>query len=360
MATAEMAATLPISKTLPSNLDQSSSSISSPLSEVEEKDADPDEMDLDIAGHKSSSLSNVNIEDDDVQSEAGSRSTSPHDDESNLSEVDINDSEAETERLFETPPKPSKVRSGPGAGSDTRATTTTPLRGGAFQPSPSKLKQQLHTRDEIGGDIDNSSLSSNDDDGRGDMDEDAASEASSETTTRALASGRPREQKINPGKDEPGVETRGVDNRKRKRSPVVDQSESDLPRRKRIGSVGVIDEQDSRASIGAAGYGTAGGASKEVNAKTKRQREGEIDEAIGNKSQKRENAKMQKDPAMRKEDDDVAGDADKKAIQEAGEGNVADAADDDAVEADMDEEAEAALKNEEESKQKAHATILPN
>lgn len=179
-------------------LDQEST-ISSPLSspQAEAHDADPEDIDM---------KSNPS-DDDELDKPHLARAESPANaahDESDLSDLETNDSEAETERLYDTPRK-NNAQSGNAA---TDANGETKVGDKNFQKSPSKLQEQIHADVEAdSGDDDNDeslpSLVIHSDDGK------AA--------------------------------------RKRKRSLLLDQSDGNEPARKRSGSV--LEPNDETSSL---------------------------------------------------------------------------------------------------------------
>ncbi|OAA57920.1 transcriptional regulatory protein [Niveomyces insectorum RCEF 264] len=283
----------------------SPSNASSPLTEVEDKDGDPDDMDLDGPMHDSPSVSNANPDDDDDDNDEDedgngdadheddasqavrSRSASDNEDESALSEVepDVNDSEAETERLYDTPVKAKNIKDGvvDADSSPEAATVTTPSRRlaqkreRAFQASPSKLKQQLHADSDGASDADADADGDNDDEALSDAEDEENNEADGEEEAvaddRDVSGSLRRRRSATTGQAKKAVRTGSLptaadkadaeradakdetpappttpallrsqrsnsDTRKRKRSPTTDPSESDQPLRKRLGSSG--------------------------------------------------------------------------------------------------------------------------
>ncbi|KAK5657132.1 hypothetical protein OQA88_3660 [Cercophora sp. LCS_1] len=227
----------------PPLLDNSPSNLSSPLSDVEDKDAEPDDMDLDMhnngSGHPGTPKRNGN----GVTEDSGPEEES--DEESKLSEMDINDSEAETERLYDTPPKNAASRDMLAILGEVGSRQFVDRRGRGFERSPSKLQQQLQAElDAENPPSDNDSLSEADDD------EDDASVASSEpeVETEAPTARQLRSPSQAKKSQESGIiEESGTsqitrpesqDSRKRKRSSLAEQSESEQPLRKRTGSIG--------------------------------------------------------------------------------------------------------------------------
>jgi hypothetical protein len=298
-------------------------------------------------------------EDDDAVSQADS------DDESKLSEPDINDSEAETERLYDTPPKTATAR---------EIIDRPRVSGGQhflerrrdrnFEPSPSKLQQQIRAEGEADrDDSDNESLSDPDDD---------ASVASSEAE-RADNKGdqsrspSPVKKTSQPPKQDslpvPGTSSQDLfDTKKRKRSSAAEQLDVEQPLRKRTGSVGVLPDRvfaaDDTAVIDEEAIETP------LQSANHTADEGEADEdgTTGQKSKDvptlsiedtpreaaRKNTKRPA-PKKRKGPDDDGGGTD-NALDE---GETATAEEDgqrtaEEEQADADEEAELAHKNEEE------------
>lgn len=215
----------------------SASNMSSPLSDVEDKDGDSDIMDLEIM--RKNPGGDYSAQRDTATSldhEESGADDGDHEDDSNLSDVDINDSEAETERLYDSPVK----RKASSNGSPVRVD-----HGRDFQASPSKLSQQTRAAA-----------------GRGDGADDDAGSSSEKDQSDSESSATPAARK--PSREVPGAKTppksrdvrrRGSqssdrgndaldssktsvsDTRKRKRSPATESIEADQPVRKRIGSV---------------------------------------------------------------------------------------------------------------------------
>ncbi|KAL0474577.1 Sds3-like domain-containing protein [Neurospora intermedia] len=141
MATGDTALSLALSSPPPPLLQHSPSDASSPLSDVEDKHGDPDDMNLDMnsnhSQHRETSVRTDNR--DGVDSDLGAET----DDESKLSDVDINDSEAETERLYDTPPKDRVSRDIVDTAGEPGTRQFTDRRDRTFERSPSKLQQQI-------------------------------------------------------------------------------------------------------------------------------------------------------------------------------------------------------------------------
>lgn len=141
MATGDTALSLALSSPPPPLLQHSPSDVSSPLSDVEDKHGDPDDMDLDMTSnhsqHREASVRTDNR--DGADSDLGAET----DDESKLSDVDINDSEAETERLYDTPPKDRVSRDIVDTAGEPGTRQFTDRHDRTFERSPSKLQQQI-------------------------------------------------------------------------------------------------------------------------------------------------------------------------------------------------------------------------
>jgi hypothetical protein len=227
----------------PPLLDNSPSNLSSPLSDVEDKDADPDEMDLDLRNHNSGRpgtpkrIGNGAREDSDADSDS--------DEESKLSEMDINDSEAETERLYDTPPKTGATRDMLSILGEVSSRQFVDRRERVFERSPSKLQQQLQAElDAENAVTDGESLSEAEAE---DEDEDDASVASSEPAPvrtkehlRSPSQAKKNHEAISSTESAASQLTRqdSQESRKRKRTSLTEQSESEQPLRKRTGSIG--------------------------------------------------------------------------------------------------------------------------
>lgn len=182
-------------------LDQDST-VSSPLSspQAEGHEVEPDDIDM---------KSNPS-DDDELEKPTVARAQSPtiatHDD-SDLSDLETNDSEAETERLYDTPRKNNAQSSNAVTDTDgEQAKREKNTR--AFQRSPSKLQEQIQA------DVDAES---------GDDDNDEPLQS-----TRAQS-----------GDDKAA--------KKRKRSLLLDQSDTNEPPRKRSGSI--LEANDETTSL---------------------------------------------------------------------------------------------------------------
>lgn len=381
--------------------DHSPSNASSPLTEVEDKDGEPDEMDLDGPVHNSSSLSNVNLDDEDDNGSRAARSHSGSDnDESALSEVeaDINDSEAETERLYDTPTKAKNIKDGVDAESSPESVTSPTKRlaqtrgDRTFQASPSKLKQQLHAdseADEDEEDEDALSDAEDEENNEADGEEEAAAddrEATRSSRRRSLAAkeqakklgqspslgSKTTKEDANGDKEETPVPTPALlrsqrsnsDTRKRKRSPTTDPSESDQPLRKRIGSgsggagrdatTSIAEDIDGEKASAKRSNGVTDDDAAETGADEKAEgdnsAEGTNSDTFRARRSKRGSAKKRNnsddgdDDANEDQNDDGLEDGDLATAEEDAVGH----GDDEPIDGDIDEEAEAAHRNEEE------------
>ncbi|CAK7210443.1 Transcriptional regulatory protein [Sporothrix curviconia] len=391
-ASAAVAASSP---PLPPHPDHSLSNASSPLTEVEDKDGEPDEMDLDGPVHNSSSLSNVNLDDEDDEGSRAARSPSASDnDESVLSEVepDVNDSEAETERLYDTPTKAKNLKDGvDGADAESSpesvASPTKRLaaqaRDRTFQASPSKLKQQLHAdsdADEDEEDDDALSEAEDEENNEADGEEEAAADDRELTRSSRRRSLAAKEQAKKAGvdgdKEETPVPTPALlrsqrsnsDTRKRKRSPTTDPSESDQPLRKRIGSgTGAAgrdaiaeDVDGEKASAKRVNGVTADDDAAETGGDDKADAADAAESAEGTNSDTFRARRSKRGSAKKRSNSDDGDEANEEDALEDGEPGTAEEdatghGDDEPLDGDIDEEAEAAHRNEEELERKKAA-----
>lgn len=240
MATGDTAPPLALSSPPPPLLDNSPSNLSSPLSDVEDKDAEVEEADMDMRDHNTMhGTPKRNGIDGDVDSDAASES----DDDSKLSEVDINDSEAETERLYDTPPKISAARDIVNtAGDDAGRRRLTDRRDRVFERSPSKLQQLLQAGIEVEGanSAQNSASEAEEDN------DDDVSMASSEPELHPVKDPQLRSPSLvkkglvsssaDPAASQLARKN-SIESRKRKRSTLAENSESEQPVKKRTGSI---------------------------------------------------------------------------------------------------------------------------
>ncbi|KAK4129239.1 hypothetical protein N657DRAFT_639823 [Parathielavia appendiculata] len=245
MVTGDTALTLAPSSPSPPLRDNSPSNFSSPLSEPEDKDAYGDEADLDMRDHGDGhDIQNRNGAPGDPEFEAVSES----DDDSKLSEVDVNDSEAETERLYDTPPKSGPTRNIMDTAGDVGNRRFTDRRDRVLERSPSKLHQQLRadvdTEDATGDRILVSEAE--------DAEDDDVSMPSSEPELDSVKEPRLRSptlakkgQVVASNAPTSHPRNNSADFRKRKRPSIADTSESEQPLKKRAGSISGADQEPS-------------------------------------------------------------------------------------------------------------------
>lgn len=232
MATGGTAAPIAMSNPPRSLLDQDST-VSSPLSEVMNS-THSDAEEFENPDHSHSNDTNKPIAHDDS--------------DSNLSDLETNDSEAETERLYDTPRRNHALPSNTLSTGNNEQSSTSARGQNTFPKSPSKLQEQVRTGvvTESGDDNDNLSVSEDQQDAD---DEDKGSRAHSEagndkavgsSTRKSLRTQRNKPQDsrltansaaIGSNSDDSSAETR-----KRKRSPLADPSNASEPNRKRGGS----------------------------------------------------------------------------------------------------------------------------
>ncbi|KAK0669366.1 Sds3-like-domain-containing protein [Cercophora samala] len=251
MATGDTVLPLAVSSPPPHLLDNSPSNISSPLSEVEDKYGDHDEPDLEMKDDESSTQSTPKrngahgVPESDLASEP--------DEDSKLSEADVNDSEAETERLFDTPPKNGATRDIVNTADGAGIRRFTDRRERVFERSPSKLQQQLQA-DIDAEDAPTGNNSSEDEEAADDGDVSmASSDREDEPTKRPSRQPPPRspaqakknqitstEQPISQANSEDSSESK-----KRKRSSIAEVPEAEQPPKKRAASIDPVDREFS-------------------------------------------------------------------------------------------------------------------
>ncbi|GAB1310162.1 Transcriptional regulatory protein [Madurella fahalii] len=244
MATGDTAPPLALSSPPPPLLDNSPSNLSSPLSDVEDKDADVEEADMDMRDH---SIMHGTPKRNGIDGDADSDAASESDDDSKLSEVDINDSEAETERLYDTPPKNGATRDIVNTVSDDAGHRRfTARRDRVFERSPSKLQQLLQAGIEAEGanSAQNSASEAEEDN------DDDVSMASSDPELDPVKEPELRSPTLvkkglvsSSTDSETSQLTRknSIESRKRKRSVLAENSESEQPVKKRAGSIDATD-----------------------------------------------------------------------------------------------------------------------
>lgn len=228
MATGGTAPPIIMANNTHSLLDQDST-VSSPLSDL----MDSHEMEVDS-------------DDEDLRKPEHAHADGPahppsHDTNSDsLSDIDTNDSEAETERLDITPRKGTNGQSiATAASANNQQEPSVDKITRAFQRSPSKLQEQIRAdvEAESGGDDDLSDQHDVDDEDRA-----SAASSSDEGTakkSKTSQSLRKKSQESHIVASSTAVGSRSdssVESRKRKRSPLPDQSNANVQPRERSGS----------------------------------------------------------------------------------------------------------------------------
>lgn len=347
----------------PHSLLDQDSTVSSPLSEVEDKDAEPDDMDIDMNSNHSDGDEPPNPENGRAHDPAVQP---PHDDsDSNLSEIETNDSEAETERLYDTPRKNNTQPSDsiPNAKIDKRRSPDKAAH--TFQRSSSKLQSKTQG-DESGGD-DNDGLSDDrhdaDDEDKGSTVDSEADSEKEEGVTRAKASQNQRTKSqeshiiASSTLAGSGSDNSLADSKKRKRSPVAERSDSNQPLRKRTASIPEPgDESSSLSKIESEdvalsnimGNKSAEHTADEDDEETTIKNAGDIADSVERPTIEVSKPKKSKRSTKKRK-------ASSETAEEAHEGEEPTATpiqtvEDEQAEAGVDEEAEAVHKNEEERK----------
>lgn len=204
--------------------DLEDSNVSSPLSEVGDGDANDDEiehMQLDSRGDDASVTSDV--ERLDAHND-GSDSDSALSDAASDVNSDANDTEAETERLYDTPRNQRQ-----------RDVVVDQFNNGQiFEHTPSKLRRTTRAthRDEDGAENDGDDANGGNRDGGF-----ASGDDASVVSSRARGDESPAKPTTANDAGVGDMAKHDTQERKRKRSPLAGQSESDQPLRKRNGSV---------------------------------------------------------------------------------------------------------------------------
>ncbi|POS79545.1 hypothetical protein DHEL01_v202075 [Diaporthe helianthi] len=352
----------------PHSLLDQDSTVSSPLSEVEDKDAEPDDMDIDMNSNRSDGDEPSNPENGRAHDPAVQP---PHDDsDSNLSEIETNDSEAETERLYDTPRKNNihPADSISNAKIDKRRSPVKTAR--TFQRSSSKFKAKSQD-DESGGDG-NDALSDDrhdaDDEDKGSTVDSEADSEKEEGVTRAKASQNQRTKSqeshiiASSTLASSGSENSLVDSKKRKRSPVADRAGSNQPLRKRAASIPEPgDESSSLSKIESedvalsniTGNKSAEHTADEEDEETTVKNAGDIADSVERPTNEVSKPKKSKRSTKKRK-------ASSETAEEAHEGEEPTAipiqtVEDEQTEAGIDEEVEAVHKNEEELEKKRSA-----
>ncbi|OAQ98060.1 hypothetical protein LLEC1_03005 [Akanthomyces lecanii] len=310
------------------------SNVSSPLTEVDDKDDNDEEIDrmqIDGDDGDNSSLSGDENPADDDRSDSASVLS---DAESNANS-DGNDTEAETERLYDTP-RHERQRD---------VVVDQYNRGQIFEHTPSKLRRAAKPEDKDEEDDDENA-------GResvsGDEDCDTSSTGDAEHTPTKSASKTKTLHDKAPSSDS--------QDRKRKRSPVAEQSDTEQPQKKRSGSVGATSIEDASLNDGER-TATNGESAIHSDAEDENNRdtgtEGEAQERSSRSSRSSRksirNGIRSKDGVKDGEDDTGADAATETAGEEATDHH------EDEAEAEEEDEADIAAKNQEEMERKQAA-----
>ncbi|KAJ6446132.1 Sds3-like protein [Purpureocillium lavendulum] len=317
----------------PGVADLEDSNVSSPLSEVDDGDANDDDiehMQLDSRGDDGDNSSASGDERPDPRHD-GSDSDSALSDAASDVHSDGNDTEAETERLYDTP-KNQRQRD---------VLVDQFNNGQVFEHTPSKLRRTTRA---VGDNAD---------------DESASGDEASVISSHAAGDESPAKPATTNDTSVDEDLKRDSLERKRKRSPVADQSESDQPLRKRTGSVAAADvdadedlpmnEDDTASAIPASGQ-QSGGEDESVPAS---RRDTTVErETRPVKKSTRSSLKRKGHSA-----DDTTGEADSDARDEHADATAGDETEqpEEEADADVDEEADAAAKNIEEMERKTAA-----
>ncbi|KAK4205180.1 Sds3-like-domain-containing protein [Triangularia verruculosa] len=258
MATGDTVLPLAVSSPPPHLLDNSPSNLSSPLSEVEDKYGDHDEPDLEMKDDESNTHSTPKRNGAHGVPESDLVSEPDADEDSKLSEADVNDSEAETERLFDTPPKGGATRDIVNTADGAGIRRFTDRRERVFERSPSKLQQQLQADINV-EDTPNGENSSEDEEAADDGDVSMASSDREDKPTkrpsRRLPPRSPAQAKKNQiisSTEQPTSQANSDDSsesKKRKRSSVAEPPEAELPPKKRAASIDPADREFSADDI---------------------------------------------------------------------------------------------------------------
>ncbi|KAM3553238.1 hypothetical protein ARSEF4850_007007 [Beauveria asiatica] len=318
--------------------DLGDSNVSSPLTEVDDKDDSDDDIDrMQIDGDNSSLSGDENAAEDDhsdsatVLSDAGSDANS-----------EGNDTEAETERLFDTP-RNQRQRD---------VVVDQYNNGQVFEHTPSKLRRAAKPEDK---DDDHDNEKADRESVSGDEGSGASSAEDADNTTLKSAS---KTKALN-------VDAFSSDSqdRKRKRSPVADQFETEQPQKRRSGSVGATSIQELALNT-VEEPATNADSANQSDADDEHNRdtgtEGDAQEHSSRSSlssrKSTRNGRGSKD-SLKNEADDTAADAADAATETAGD-EVTDHHEDEPeaeVEAEDEDEADIAAKNQEEMERKQAA-----
>ncbi|KAK2606133.1 hypothetical protein QQS21_003416 [Conoideocrella luteorostrata] len=196
--------------------DVDDSNVSSPLSEVDDGDGNEDDIENIQIDGQNDTVDNSSVSGDEQQDE--NKKIDRSDSESALSDAgsddnsEANDTEAETERLYDTP-RHQRQRD---------VVVDQYNQGQVFEHTPSKLRSAARLVDDQGNDHGDESAS----------DDDPSIASGDDSPTKPTAS---NDTSVD------GEGKRDSQERKRKRSPLADQTEADQPLRKRLTSVGAAE-----------------------------------------------------------------------------------------------------------------------
>ncbi|KAI3397491.1 hypothetical protein diail_10703 [Diaporthe ilicicola] len=355
----------------PHSLLDQDSTVSSPLSEVEDKDAEPDDMDIDVNSNRSDGDEPPNPENRRAQDPPAQP---PHDDsDSNLSEIETNDSEAETERLYDTPRKNDTQPSDLVADAKNNPKQSPHKAARAFPRSSSKLQGQTEADlgAESGGD-DNDGLSDDrhdaDDEDKGSTVESEADSEKEDGETREKVSQNQRTKSqeshiiASSTLAGSGSDNSLLDSRKRKRTPVTERSGSNQPQRERAASIPEPGDESSSLSkvesedvalSNILGNKSAEHTADEDDEGTATKNAVDIADSVERPTNEISKSKKSKRSTKKRK-------ASSETAEEAPEGDEPTAipiqtVEDEQAEGGIDEEAEAAHKNEEELEKKRSA-----
>ncbi|OAQ84226.1 transcriptional regulatory protein DEP1 [Purpureocillium lilacinum] len=313
----------------PGVADLEDSNVSSPLSEVDDGDTNDDDierMQLDPRGDDGDNFSASGDERPDAHHD-GSDSDSALSDAASDVHSDANDTEAETERLYDTP-KNQRQRD---------VLVDQFNNGQVFEHTPSKLRRTTRA---AGDHADDESVSGDD---------------ASVVSSHAAGDESPAKPATTNDTSVDEDLKHDSQERKRKRSPLADQSESDQPLRKRTGSVAAADadadedlpmnEDDTPSAIPMSRQ-QSGGEDDESGPPSRRDTPAEAEARPAKKSTR--SSLKRKGLAV----DDVTADVDSDARDDQAEATAGDETEQPEDEPDVDEEADAAAKNIEEMERK--------
>lgn len=316
------------------------SNVSSPLTEVDDKDDNDEEIDrMQIDGDDGDN-SSLSGDDNPTHDDDRSDSASVLSDAGSDANSDGNDTEAETERLYDTPRHQRQKD----------VVVDEYNHGQVFEHTPSKLRRAAKPEDKDDDEnetADRESVSGDEGSGA------SSAGGADDTPTKPVNKKKMLYDKA-PSSD-------SLD-RKRKRSPVADQSETEQPQKKRTGSVGAASIEDpllnddgtAAANVDSAIQSDAEDENRDTGTEGEAQERSCRSSRSSRKSLR--NGLRGKD-GVKEEDDDTGVDA---ATETAGEEATDNQEDEAEAEAEEEDEADIAAKNQEECKPSlTHATSNP-